>query len=148
MYTTNHSALGHAVALYKFMFNYSLLAHPSAASLNFPPLPTPLFFHSLSQKTSAIIYSPAAKPTFGIPKYFPNALQVMFAEFCDTLNTRCFKTLLTLSLLCNLQVPGCTEKYNKYSSVLLSCFDSYRRQFLVGSHTMAQSHQDLDKETC
>lgn len=92
------------------MFNYSLLAHPSVASKNFPPLPTPLFSPSLPHEASAIIYSSAAKPTFGLPKHFPNTLQATFAKFCESLNTRCFKTLLTLSLLCNLHGPGCTEE--------------------------------------
>lgn len=36
---------------------------------------------------------------------------------------------------------------NKYNSVLLSYFDSYRRQFLVESQAIAWSHQDMDKET-
>lgn len=56
--------------------------------------------------------------------------------FQNSANTVCFATYMGQGAL----------RSNKHNSVLLSCFDSYRRQFLVESQDLAQSHQDLDKK--
>lgn len=92
IYITNHTALGHYINLCLANHFWLILLFPH---WTFHPYPFPLFFPFLSEQVSTS-FSPAAKRTFGMPKYFSRYFitdiflpsdRTRGNGFCESLNT-------------------------------------------------------------